>query len=682
MAWGRTSTFQNYTGHGSMLSRREYRTPTNVIDEIRVARDLAERDDDVAAAIGSQIATAFESGMENFHEDERTVGLFNAIAREANLDLVLKEMYREYLIASSVTTISLFTRQNLEWRPADGNLREESVATPVIGILPAENIRVLGDDTFGTGTLAYDPEDERLRSWLDAYFSPSTSPAKKAEMGRQNRVAAAIFTEVLTEQELAGTDLSPYYSGKLYKLNPRLVHRTTMPKGSWNYPRPLLTRNFALLEAKRLLNILDFSLLQGGSNFIVVVKKGTDQRPAQPGEMTNLQNVVRAASKTGVIVGDHRLNIEVITPDLTELLNPGKRRLIGRKLSMALLRVPESGVEDPGTEGMKTEIELMSRVISGDRQDIKRHVERFIYKETARRNKRVFPQGAPKLWFPKIILQGSQYFTDYVIKLRDRGDIPRKWAVEAGGFDYEAGVQQRQRELDAGDDQVLTPGAVPHSSPLMGPQDNNPGRPRGGQDDNPNRQTFQRTPGETIRSFYDEAEEAVLRVGVVTEAILTEYADTLTVGRIQQFERDAIEEGAPLLRGSLIGVPVNQGVAVSGEKALRLRDGLSMVVGQRESDGALLAKLLVFREPEFDIREAETTVARWGFPMTNLQSEENALVPPTPVEPSREVASTASTPPTHLHVEVQQGRVKRIVQRDPETGEIIGSEEVPVEDEG
>lgn len=682
MAWGHTTTFQNYTGNGSMLARREYRTPTNVIDEIRLARDLAERDDDVAAALGSQIATAFESGMENFHEDEKTVGLFNAICREANFDSVLKEMYREYLIASSVTTISLFTRQNLEWRASDGVTREESLAVPVVGILQAENIRVIGDDTFGTGTLAFDPPDDKLRNWLETYFNPRTTPAKKAEMGRTNRVAAAIFTGVVGNDDMADTELAPYNSGSLYLLNPKLVHRTTMPKGAWNYPRPLLTRNFALLEAKRLLNILDFSLLQGGSNFIVVVKKGSDQRPAQPGEMANLQNVVRAASKTGVIVGDHRLSIEVITPDLKELLNPAKRRLIGRKLSMALLRVPESGVEDPGTEGMKTEIELMGRVISGDRQDIKRHIERFTYKETVRRNKRVFPKGAPKLWFPKIVLQGSQYFTDYVIKLRDRGDIPRKWAVEAGGFDYEAGVQQRQRELDAGDDEVLTPGSVPHSSPESGPQDNNPGRPPGGQDDNPNRRTLEQNPGETIRSFYDEVEQAVLRVGVVTETILEEYADH-TVGRIQQFERDAIESGEPLRRGSLMGVPVNQNVAVRNEKALKLREGLRMVVGQHKTDGALLAKLLVFREPEFSISDAETTVARWGFPMTDLQGEvahdENGLVPAAAPDPKEEVAATPA--PMNLHVEVQQGRVKRIVRRDPETGEIIGSEEVPVEDE-
>ena len=45
-----------------------------------------------------------------------------------------------------------------------------------------------------------------------------------------------------------------------------MVGRSTMPKGAWSYPRPPMTRTFALLEAKRLLNIMDLALLQGGSN--------------------------------------------------------------------------------------------------------------------------------------------------------------------------------------------------------------------------------------------------------------------------------------------------------------------------------------------------------------------------------------------------------------------------------
>lgn len=688
LAWGRPSTFQNYVGNGSLLTRTEFRAPTNILDEIRLARELAERDDDIGGAMGSMIATAFSDGMENFHEDEKTLGLFNGCAKDMNLDGVLKDFYREYLISSSLTTVSLFTRTKLAWRPSGSEVeQEESVACPMSGILPAENIRVLGDDTFGTATLAYDPDDENLRKWLIEFFSETTSPARKAQMGRENRVAANMFTGIFQPNVMGYEELAPYNGDHLFLLNPKVVHRTTMPKGSWNYPRPLITRNFPLLEAKRLLNIMDFALLQGGSNFIVVVKKGSDQRPARPEEIANLQQVVRTASRTGVIVGDHRLDIEVITPDLKELLNPAKRRLIGRKLAMSLLRVPEAGVEDPGVEGMRSEIELVARTITSDRHDIKRHVERHIYAETLNRNKRLFDKGAPKLWFPKIVLQGSNYFTDFVLKLRDRGDIPRKWAVEAGGFDYDAAVHQRQRELDAGDDEVLLPAAVPHSSPEMGPQDNNEGRPRNGADDR-TRQRIGQNSGETIKAIFDEELAKVIRIGEVTHAILEEYAD-YTVGRITSFEREALDSEETVRRGPNVAVAVNRGVEVDEEKAVRLAPGLSLITGQRKVDRGLIAKVLVFREPEYSPEDAETAVARWGFPVVDLAS----LNLPSPhegngnggdegrsIEEIAQAIASAQSQAPNIHVEVQSGRVKRVVQRDPETGQIVGSEEVPVED--
>jgi hypothetical protein len=621
MAWARSTSFQNYSGTGSMLTRREYRTPTNVIDEIKLARELAERDDDVAAAIDMMLAVAFSDGMENLHEDEKTVGLFNGVCREANMDAALKELYREYLISAQINSVSLFTRDTIEWNPVKGESQEESVAIPLIGVLHAEDIRVLGDDTFGTGILAYDPPDQALRSWLDTFFSPQTSPGKKAEMGRQNRVAANMFIGPVSDAELDHSE-APYSSGRLWKLNPRMVHRSTMPKGNWKYPRPLLTRNFALLEAKRLLNIMDFALLQGGSNFIVVVKKGSDKIPARPEEITNLQNVVRAASRTGVIVGDHRLSIEVITPDLKELLNPEKRRLVGRKLASALLRVPEAGVEEPGVEGMRSEVEFVSRVIAGDRHDIKRHIERHIYAETVRRNRRVFTKGNPAMWFPKIVLQGTQFFTDFVLKLRDRGDIPRKWAVEAAGFDWEAGVEQRKREMDAGTDEIMQPGSVPHSSPEAGPQDNNQGRPPGGADDKPKRRITQ-NPGETVRAFYDESAEQVVRIGNITETILEQYPD-YEVGRITAIERECLTTGQTIDRGGVMAVAVNQEIETHEEKAVRLREGLSLVTGLRKGDGALIAKVLVFREPEFSVADAETTVARWGFPLPSQEDPDDS----------------------------------------------------------
>lgn len=633
LAWARQTTFQTYTQQGNMLARSAYKAPANIRDEIKLARELAEWDDDVAAVIGQMLATAFGEGMENHHRDEKTVALFNEVARNCDLDLVLQELYRELLISSQINIATLFTREEFEYTLGRSEfVQSQSMTAPLIGVLPAEHIRIIGNDMFRTGTLAYDPEDAKLSTWLDKYFDPRTSAAEKAAMGREDRVSANLFTgavDISVQDQLDPSEL-PATGGRLYTLNPRLVSRTTFPKGALKYPRPLLTRNFALLEAKRLLNIMDYALLQGGSNYIIVAKKGTDQHPAQGGEVTNLAEVVRRASKTGVIIGDHRLDFEVITPELKELLNPAKRRMLGRKLVMAMLRLAEHGEEEGGSEGIKSDGEMVGRVITSDRRIIKRLVEDHVYREVSKRNRKVLPKGAPSLWFPKIILQGTQWFTDYVLKLRDRGDIPRSWAVAAGGFDWEAAVEGRKRELQNGDDEIMQPGSVPHSSPEAGPQDNSPGRPKGaGDGSRPDpaapRPRIVQTPGETIKGWFEESVGQVVRMGEATFSLLEEHPDR-EVGRITQTEREAMETGEIQQRGQSLHIPVNPIYPTSDHKAIRLREGFSMVVGTRTDTGAIVAKLLSFRDPDFTAQEAEEVAMRWGFCSDVVETP--ALPPP------------------------------------------------------
>lgn len=625
MGRGRSTDFQFYQQQGSMLARSEYQAPSSVLDEIRLARDLAEKDDDVRAAIGWSVASAFKDGMQNFHEDEKTVALFNEIAQNGNFDRALKEMYREYLISAQCNTVTLFTRTTLDYQLfGSDEIKSESVAAPLIGVLPAEQVRVLGNDMFGTGTLAFDPDSQTLRRWLDEYFDPGTSASRKHKMGMEDRVSAAMFTGKIDIDPLsADVEDQPCFGNSLYTLNPNMVQRVTMPKGTWKYPRPPLTCDFALLEAKRLLNIMDYALLQGGSNFIVIAKKGTDKLPAEPEEVSHLKNVVRHASKTGVVVGDHRLQIEILTPDLKELLNPQKRRLLGRKLAMAMLRVPEHGTEEPGGEGMKAELTMMADVISSDRNDLKRHMTGNIYEQIRKRNPKLFTKGIPTLWFPKVILQDSNFFSDYVLKLRDRGDIPRRWAVEAAGYPYDAAIQERQREVDQEVDETMAPAAVPFASPEMGPQDNNEGRPPGAKTGQPTndpakpKTIVQRNKGETIKAEFDPGLQKLVRSGVTLKALLEAYPD-YEVGRVKSVERAAIEGGKPVREAALAMVPVNQDYDTRDEKALNLAPGLRVIVGTKRGGGAFVAKLLIFREPEFTTHDAEETAIRWGFPQVEI----------------------------------------------------------------
>ncbi len=643
--FGQETRYLSYPSEGTMMARSKWRPPRNVIEEITIARDMAERDDDVAATLDTIIAAAYHGGYQNQHEDEQVEHTFEQMSEETTgLAGVLREMHRELLISSQINTCSLFTRASYELRPENvSRVITRSVAAPMIGVLPAERIRVLGNDMFGEGQLAYEPEGQ-LQQWLRAYWSDSTSPAKKREMRMSDPVAAALF---IGKAQVNWQEMDLLVTGMdLYLLNPDMVHRSTFAKGSWRYPRPLLTRNLALLEAKRLLNVMDHALLQGGINFIVVAKKGDEKKPATGPELMNLQSLVQRAGRSGVLIGDHRINLEIIQPNLTEMLNPDKRQMIGRKLSQAMLRVPEFGSDETGN-AVQTFTELAQAVITSDRNLVVGHLHRYIWREVMQRNRRVFSRSdRPTIWMPKVILQGMDFWTQYLLKLYDRGDLPRKYMVEFGGYDYDAVKAQKQREIQNGHDEIFTPPPVPFSAPNQqnsptadpndpykfgnpapGPNDNGSGRPSGsrtqppGSTPSPSRpkRTVRKTPGEVVKAYWSEDEEMTVRIGELTQRVIEEYPDAI-LGRTTTAERSALEAQQTMNEGNVIVVPVNIGVEIDDVSAVRLAENFSMLCGHRVPDGAIMAAAFCFREPSFTMHAAEDMVIRWGYDIALVQA--------------------------------------------------------------
>lgn len=660
VAWSQDVNFQTYGQQGSLLARTKFTMPTNVFEEIKLARQVADEDDDIRAVIGAMVSLAFREGYDNQHESEDVRQTFNRAGAWAGLEQVFKRIYREYLIAGQVTLVSLFVRKTFDFTHSEvSRTVHRSIAAPRYGILPAENIRVIGDDMFDNAPLAYNPTQEKMRVWLETFFAERTSVATKRQMARERPIWAALFigeTYVENDVDLFGTGM------KVYVLNPRMVKRLKMPCDG-PYPRPPLTADFGLLEAKRLLNLMDYSLLQGGSNYIVVVKKGTDQLPAKPGEVEHLRNQVKMITRSGAMVGDHRLTFEIVTPDLSELLNAEKRKLLGRKLVRVLMRVPE-GEEAPKTEGEKAAVEIATAVITSDRADLRSLVMAGPYEETMTRNRGTFGRftDPPSIWFPRIVLQGLQVFTELMLKLRDRGDIPRRYGVEYAGFDYDIAVNDRKREVERGDDEIMIPGDVPFDSPNKGPQDNNPGRTPGGTDPQRRRRTITRTRGETVKAQWDEDLHEVVRVGELTASILEHFPD-YTIGRMTAAERRAIEAEETFQEGPVIVVPVNAGHETEDHRIVRLDDRLSMLIGRTKTT-ALVAKALLFRDEDYSVVDAENHVVAWGFEI-DLQEEKLREKPEPEPEPEPE-AVEAAQPVINVHVNIDKDGEIKIVNEPPE----------------
>jgi hypothetical protein len=109
-------------------------------------------------------------------------------------------------------------------------------------------------------------------------------------------------------------------------------------------------------------------------------------------------------------------------------------------------------------------------------------------------------------------------------------------------------------------------------------------------------------------------------VGELTAAILEEYPEH-TVGRVTETERHAVQSNEPYQHGPVAIIPVNPEYTVREIRAFRLQEGLAMIVGQRAEDGALVARALCFREPQFEVRQAEEMALRWGFITATIHQE-------------------------------------------------------------
>lgn len=117
---------------------------------------------------------------------------------------------------------------------------------------------------------------------------------------------------------------------------------------------------------------------------------------------------------------------------------------------------------------------------------------------------------------------------------------------------------------------------------------------------------------EAVRAEYIEERGETVRIGVLTEAILQQHPEH-AIGRVTDTERQAVDSSQSFQTGALACIPVNVEEEVSEIRAIRLDDGLGMIVGQRTSDNALIARAFTFREPQWNTLAAEDTVRRFGY---------------------------------------------------------------------
>jgi len=263
----------------------------------------------------------------------------------------------------------------------------------------------------------------------------------------------------------------------MFWLNPNRVFRITSTRPDYmRFAEVRMKSVFELLDLKHQLRQMDRAHLIGGTNFIVLVKKGSDTMPAKQNEVNALAGQVRGAARVPVIVGDHRIEVEIITPKTDQTLDPTRYNGIDARITARLYQMFMTGNFAAGAKGDDS-LKLARVVAKGmesRRQNIGRTMEDEIFTRAYKMNESKLEDKPVLNYIPRrISLEFDPNMTTFMLDLRDRGDISRETLLGEVDINQEDEARKREREEEDGYDDIFKPTEVPFSG--------QPGQPGGGQ---------------------------------------------------------------------------------------------------------------------------------------------------------------------------------------------------------
>lgn len=456
----------------TIFERNKYVTPSGIYDQMKVAYEAVD-DDIVSNSLDTTESLAFNR-VRAVSEDEDQQNVWNQILGDLELDSWIRQAWREMFTVSHYYGVRWWGRKTykVETKREKRKARKgfDIIVPTDLGFLDPLRVVPVKPNVFGKYSLAWQADDGDMALYDDV----------KAK-SQSDEVVSSLFVKKYNPGEAEESQLKKQgvNTDRLLLLNDEFVwmhSATKMPYERW--PRIRMKSLFPILDLKTQLRAMDRAVLLSGTNFIVLVKKGTDALPVRKNaELDLVLEQVRTISKSPVIVSDHRLNIEIITPEIDHVLNEEKWNILDSRISMRLLG---TFVANP-TEGRDTSLTLgrvIARGIASRRHMIKRDIEANIMKEVADLNEDF--DASTKLDFTpqRIELEMDEAIAGIIQELRDRGDISRETTLNELGFDQDLEAVRREREDDKYED-VFTPPTIPFDSPNKTNAPSTTGTPQG-----------------------------------------------------------------------------------------------------------------------------------------------------------------------------------------------------------
>jgi hypothetical protein len=451
----------------SLFDRAAYVPSENVYDQMKMARSAVSNDDIVGGVAEITEGLAFD-GVKWESDNADDADVFNQMAGEQDLDAVVRRIWREEFTYGACVLGFWWDHGEFKVRgkTKNGNARKatRSVWYPkAITTLDATKVVPVGMMQFGQERLAWHASQLEI-----AQYCAVLDGVLEDELMTRFYAGQYMPSDVDEIQELSSLKVDV---NSLILLNDEIIKRHTLTKPDHlRFPDVRLKRVFKLLDLKQQLMDADRVSLIGAANYILLVRKGDKDDPAYPEEVQNLKENFDLVAKIPVVISDHRLQIDIITPSQDYTLDVDKYDVIDNRIASSLLGLFGAVGSKSGnrSDSSLQEARLVARNLENRRHMIRRFLEKNIARAIVNHpnNDGVFEGGEPNLTFvPKnIALDADAGAAASIIQLRTMNELSRESTLEYFGFDQAVERMRRILEDEGGaDDDFQT--IVPFNSP-------------------------------------------------------------------------------------------------------------------------------------------------------------------------------------------------------------------------
>lgn len=451
------NTARAATNRGSLFDRSAYASPDNVYAQMTTARS-AVMNDDVVGGVAEVVEGLAFDGIKWESSDPDETDVFNQMATEQDLDSVVRRIHQSLYSISTVVLGFWWGEGTFQVRGTSdkGNKRKKTMTVwypKAITTLDPQKVVPVGMLTFGQESLAWQATSEEL-----GQYSKVLDGSLMDELMTTFYAGLYKCTDVIEQVELAnlGVDIQ-----RLILLNPKLVKRHNLTKGDHErFADVRLRKVFALLDLKQQLMESDRVNLIGAANYILLVRKGDKDDPAYPEEISNLKENFAYVAKLPVIVSDHRLTIDIITPKTDFTLSLEKYEVIDNRIGAMCLGLlgPIGATSGNRSDNTLTQGRVIARSLENRRHMIKRFLEREISRAVVQHpnNKGKFSSEPNLTFVPNhVALDDDTGWAQAILNLRTTNDLSRESTLEYFGFDQAVEAMRRELEESTGLDDTF-----------------------------------------------------------------------------------------------------------------------------------------------------------------------------------------------------------------------------------